>query len=189
MQGLSGQKRALRAHFLALRAAIPASQRLEWDAALCRAVAETEEFARATLLLCYAHVNSEPDLTPLYELAVKRGKRIAFPRCEGTALYFHVVSSPDALTPGRFSIPEPPKSAPLAECDADTLCILPALSAAPDGTRLGYGGGFYDRFLPTFKGSRVLPIYDSQLSTALPREDTDFPVSLIITQKGVKYRA
>ena len=84
--------------------------------------------------------------------------------------------------------PEPPVTAPLAECDADTLCILPALSAAPDGTRLGYGGGFYDRFLPTFKGSCVLPIYESQLSPTLPREDTDVPVSLIITQKGVKYR-
>ena len=103
MQGLSEQKRALRAALLAKRAAIPAQTKSEWDAALCRAVAETEEFARATLLLCYAPVNSEPDLTPLFELAAKRGKRIAFPRCVGTAIRFHEVSGINELTLGRFS--------------------------------------------------------------------------------------
>ena len=181
---LIAEKKALRARFSALRASIPAAEKAALDAALCRAVATHETFLGCDLLLCYFPVRDEPDLTALYQLARERGVKTAFPRCIGKQMTFHLVQSEKELETGRFGIPTPPEGAPLAQCDAHTLCIVPALAAAKDGARLGYGGGFYDRFLEHFLGTAVLPIYSTLLCDALPREKTDLTIPYILTEKG-----
>lgn len=178
------EKKRLRAHYLALRAAIPAAQKAVLDAAICRAVAGHPLFSSCDVLLCFSPVRDEPNFNALFELARKRGVKTAFPRCIGTRMDFHVVENETELEPGRFGIPTPPAHAPLAAFSTRSLCLVPALSVAPDGTRLGYGGGFYDRFLESFPGVTIAPIYDDLVCNALPREQTDLPVSLIITEKG-----
>jgi 5-formyltetrahydrofolate cyclo-ligase len=97
---------------------------------------------------------------------------------------FHVVEGESALEAGRFGIPTPRKDAPLAALSPRTLCLLPALAATKDGARLGYGGGFYDRFLEGFSGVTLLPIYSILVCDALPREQTDIPATHILTEKG-----
>ena len=178
------EKRKLRAHFSALRAGIPAAQKLTLDAALCAQIAGHPAFLACDTLLCFFPVRDEPNLTALFELARKRGVKTAFPHCVGTKMSFHVIAGANELEPGRFGIPTPQENAPLATCTARTLCLLPALAVARDGTRLGYGGGFYDRFLTEFNGVTLLPIYSMLLCDALPRERTDLPVSHILTEKG-----
>lgn len=181
---LLSEKKQLRAHYLALRAAIPAAEKAALDAALCQAIAAHPAFLSCDTVLCFSPVRDEPNFIALFELARKRGVKTAFPRCKGTQMSFHVIESESALEPGRFGIPTPRESAPLAVCTARTLCLLPALSVARDGTRLGYGGGFYDRFLTDFPGVTLLPIYSTLVCDALPREQTDIPVSHILTEKG-----
>ena len=181
---LLAEKKRLRAHFSALRKALPTDEKAALDAALCRAVAAHPAFLSCDVLLCFSPVRDEPNFTVLYELARKRGVKTAFPRCVGTQMSFYVIEHECELEPGRFGIPTPPESAPLAACTARTLCLLPALSVAKDGTRLGYGGGFYDRFLASFPGTTLLPIYSTLVCDALPREQTDIPASHILTEKG-----
>ena len=179
------EKKQLRTHYLALRAAIPDAEKRQLDVALCRAIAAHPAFLLCDTLLCFAAVRGEPDFSALYRLARERGLKTAFPRCEGTQMHFHLTQDEDELLAGRFGIPTPPADAPLASFTSRTLCLLPALAAAPDGTRLGYGGGFYDRFLVDFPGITLLPIYDLLLTKTLPAEPTDVRVSHILTQKGV----
>ena len=181
---LIAEKKHLRAHFSALRKALTTEEKTALDAALCRAVAAHKAFLSCDLLLCFFPVRDEPNFTALYELARKRGVKTAFPRCVGTQMTFHVIGDERELEAGRFGIPTPPESAPLAKCTARTLCLLPALSVAKDGTRLGYGGGFYDRFLEGFSGVTLLPIYSTLVCDALPREQTDIPATYILTEKG-----
>ena len=181
---ISAEKRKLRAHFLALRAAIPAAEKAILDAALCRKIAQHPAFLHCDTLLCFSPVRDEPNFTMLYQLARKRGVKTAFPRCTGTQMRFHIVESESELTEGRFGIPTPREDAPLATYTARTLCLLPALSATREGTRLGYGGGFYDRFLASFAGVTLLPIYSALVCDSLPCERTDIPASHILTEKG-----
>ncbi|MBQ3483814.1 MAG: 5-formyltetrahydrofolate cyclo-ligase [Clostridia bacterium] len=178
------QKRALRAQCLAARAALPLKEKHALDAALCRVIAESAAFAHADLLLLFSPVRGEPDLTPLAALAVARGIPVAFPRTESKEMTFHIASPEDLTERDRFGIPVPYADAPLAHCTARTLCVLPGLAAGLDGTRLGYGGGFYDRFLATFKGSCLFPLYDFLVFPTLPFEDHDFRVAALVTEKG-----
>ena len=178
------EKKELRAHFLALRAAIPAKEKAALDAALCRAIAAHPSFLACDTLLCFSPVRDEPDLTEIFKLARKRGVKTAFPRCTGTQMRFHIARDESELETGRFGIPTPRESAPLATLSARTLCLVPALSATRNGTRLGYGGGFYDRFLADFAGVSLLPLYSALVCDDLPRERTDLPVSHILTEKG-----
>ena len=178
------EKKRLRAHFLAQRATIPAAERAVLDAALCRHIAAHPAFSACDTLLCFSPVRDEPDLTALYELARERGIKTAFPICTGVQMHFHTIAHAHELETGRFGIPTPPKDAPLAPIGAHTLCLVPALAASKKGERLGYGGGFYDRFLADFKGTSMLPIYAALTCDSLPHEDTDLAVSIILTEKG-----
>ncbi len=178
------EKKALRAHYLALRAAMPAQEKAALDAALCREIAAHPAFLACDVLLCFFPVRDEPNFTALYQLARKRGVKTAFPRCVGTQMSFHVVKSEKELEAGRFGIKAPRENAPLAICTARTLCLVPALTATKDGLRLGYGGGFYDRFLPDFPGVSLLPIYSALLCDALLCEQTDQKTDHVLTEKG-----
>ena len=178
------EKKRARAHFSALRASIKNEEKAALDAALCYAVAAHPAFLACDTLLCFSPVRDEPDFTPLYRLARERGIKTAFPRCVGKQMAFHVIGDESELQEGRFGIPTPPEHAPLAACDARTLCLLPALAVSKDGTRLGYGGGFYDRFLEGFAGTSLLPLYSTLVCDTLPCEQTDKKPQYILTEKG-----
>lgn len=178
------QKRALRAAQKERRAAIDNEERARANAAICRTLAANSAFLEADLLLAFYPMEQEVDLRALYALALQQGKVIAFPRCVGTQMRFHRVTSLDALTKGRFGIMTPPEEAPVVTPTAHTLCLLPALAATKDGARLGYGGGFYDRFLKQHPCRTLLPIYHCLLLPQLPTEQTDIKAQTVITEKG-----
>ena len=184
MSTVTEQKKELRADCKALRLAIPPEEKKAADAAILRTVTAHSAFLGADLILCFFPVRGEVDLTPIVELAAKRGIPVAFPRCEGTAMRFYIVKSTSELVLDRFGIPAPRSDAPAALATAKTLCLLPGLAAGQNGTRLGYGGGFYDRFLATFEGVSLFPIYDRLLFPTLPTEQTDKTVTYLVTEKG-----
>ena len=184
MTPVSERKKQLRADCQALRLSLTSAEKAEADNALCRTVAPHPAFLGADLLLIFFPVRGEPDLTALLPLAAARDIPVAFPRCEGKAMTFHIVKELGELIPDRFGIPAPRADAPIPRMTADTLCLLPGLAAGLDGTRLGYGGGFYDRFLATFPGITLFPIYHRLLFPTLPTEGTDKAVTYLVTEKG-----
>ncbi|MBR7181513.1 MAG: 5-formyltetrahydrofolate cyclo-ligase [Clostridia bacterium] len=177
------EKKALRKECLARRMAMPTAVKQDADAALCRTIAESDAFRTADLLLLFLPMRGEPDLTPLAALAKARGVAVAYPRCTDGEMTFHLDDG-RAFTPDRFGIAAPPPDAPEALPSEKTLCLLPGLAAGRDRTRLGYGGGFYDRYLATFPGKTLFPVYDALLFDTLPTEATDCTVDMIVTEKG-----
>jgi 5-formyltetrahydrofolate cyclo-ligase len=177
-------KHAWRTRCAAIRADVTPTQKALDDAALCSAIAAHPAFAKADLILCFFAVRGEPDLTALLQSAKERGIATAFPRCVGKEMFFHTVEGVNDLSLDRFGIPAPTPDAPLAHATARTLCLLPGLAAGRNGTRLGYGGGFYDRFLSSFEGTTLFPVYDRLVFDTLPNEAHDQKVDHILTEKG-----
>ena len=181
------EKVRLRTYCERLRADVAPEEKRAQDAALTRAILEHEAFARADLLLCFSPVRGEPDLTPLLQTAMARGIKVAFPRTKGSDMTFHLVQDMSELKVGRFDIPAPLESAPVATPTERTLCIVPGLAATRDGIRLGFGGGFYDRFLATFEGISIFPVYERLILPALPCEEFDQKPDFILSEKGEVY--
>ncbi|MBE6702054.1 MAG: 5-formyltetrahydrofolate cyclo-ligase [Ruminococcaceae bacterium] len=178
------QKKRLRKECLARRLALSPEEKQAADAALCQTIASHPAFLQADLVLTFSPVRGEPDLSPLFTVAKEKNILVAYPRCAGTEMTFHTVNALQDLRPDRFGIPAPSADTPLARASDLTLCLLPGLAAGRDGTRLGYGGGFYDRFLVTFAGVCLFPIYECLLFPTLPTEKTDRRVNWIVTEKG-----
>ena len=180
------QKNALRTEFKLMREAIEPQRKHELDLALCEQIISLASFRFADTVLMYYPVKGEIDITPIATEALKRGKRVAFPVCEpeSCTMIYRYVSSLDELRRGCYSIPEPTADAPIFEGAVSALCIVPALAFDREGFRLGYGKGYYDRFLKTFEGKSLGAVYSDFLRDTLPRGYYDRAVDIIVTERG-----
>ncbi len=177
-------KAQLRAQYKATRNAIPAEAQARASQRICSAVAALDTYRRAEILLLYAKTGSEVDLLPLFEQAKKDGIPCAFPRCisKGIMEFYHVDTLAE-LAEGAFGIMEPRADRPPVTDLSGALMLVPAIAYDADGYRLGYGGGYYDRFLaahPTLKTVGVT--YAACLTSTLPRGEFDKAVNTVITE-------
>lgn len=180
-----------RKHFGALRSSIDEGLRKEKSIEICKRISSLTEFAKCDTLLLYAPIKSEADATYLFDMARILGMRVAFPisLTDTFELDFRFVDSLDDLLIGAYSIREPKKDAEKAYFTKKSICIVPALAFDKNGNRLGYGKGFYDRFLNSFTGISVGITYHELLCSALPTDKNDIPVDIIITDKeGVRIK-
>ena len=129
---------------------------------------------------------------PIAVSALEAGRTVAFPRCrnleDGTHhMDFHIVTSLDQLEIGSYGIREPFADLPIYDVTASekAVIIVPALSYDRMGFRLGYGGGYYDRYLSDFKGTRVGFAYSRFVCPKLPRSRYDLPVDVLVTERRV----
>ena len=180
------KKAFLRAHFKELRKGISNESRFLLDTALFSNVAALPQFKEANTVLCYYPVKGEPNIIPLIKHAIKLGKRVAFPISHEKErhLSFHSVSDISELSIGTYGIPEPTSTAPEITDFENSLCIVPALAFDTQGRRLGYGGGYYDRFLSGFRGVSLGLAYSFFLVDELPTDEHDALVDIILTEKG-----
>lgn len=183
---VSEEKKKLRVHFRALRASLDSDCKDSLDQALCQAILTHPLCQKASTLLLFYPVKGEPNLLPLAEDFLARGHSVGFPICDPVThvMHFHAVSHLSELTAGEYGIPAPSPSGRILDDEPHALCLIPALSADHRGHRLGYGGGYYDRFLARFSGACILPIYHMLLSDTIPTDATDIPVGHILTEKG-----
>lgn len=130
----------------------------------------------------YAPLPHEVNLLPLLHEYPQH--RYVFPRCmPGRHLQFHRVCHPDSdLVPGAMNIPEPaPHTEPVSPCSIDIL-IVPGVAFTIQGERLGYGGGYYDRYIPQCTQARIIALsFEEQLVPALPTEPHDLRIPELIT--------
>ena len=180
------KKKALRAEALLRRAARGEAELSRLSDALCRHIAACDAFSGCDCLLLYAPVRGEIDVTPLRAFADAREIPVGYPRTEenGGMTYRRVLPG-TVLLPGAYRIPAPDALAPGIPLTAHTLLLVPALMGDRFGYRLGYGGGYFDRFLPAFPGTvlGVLPV--EEIVEELPRDTHDLPLPAFVTQNGL----
>ena len=189
MDTVSLEKQRLREERLAAREALAEQERTVLDNRITQKLLATSEYAEATTVLTYVSVSSEVSTRIFIECALRDGKTVAVPRClPGHCLEFVAITSLDQLIAAPFGLLEPPKELPaLTEEQMDaSICIVPALLVDTKGYRLGYGAGFYDRFLSTYPGKKICLAYQQNLSrTTLPHAAFDVAVDVVITESDV----
>ncbi|WP_296012523.1 5-formyltetrahydrofolate cyclo-ligase [uncultured Adlercreutzia sp.] len=189
-------KRRLRQEARQAREGADPQGRAAADKALARAVAAGAAFNAASMVLAYYSAGSEVDTHGLIAEALRCGKTVALPRCRRgeRAMDWHIIASLDDAAPGYCGIPEPADD-PLTRIDpsvftADTLALVPGLLFDARGFRLGYGGGYYDRFLAQFPGVALGLARKGQLVESLAAlgalDAFDRPVNLLATEQGVR---
>lgn len=183
------EKQRLREEHLAAREVLSEQERSVLDNRITQKLLATSEYAEATTVLTYVSVSSEVSTRMFIECALPDGKTVAVPRClPGHCLEFVAIASLEQLVAAPFNLLEPAKELPAVTEDQknNSICIVPALLVDTKGYRLGYGAGFYDRFLSTYPGKKICLAYQQSLSrTTLPHTAFDVAVDVVITESEV----
>lgn len=177
-------RRALKQRISALDADYDAAA----GARIVRQLLAHPAWAAADAVFCYVGRKGEIDTRPILRAALEAGKTLAVPLCTGPGgMQARAVRSLDVLAPtGPYGILEPPAGAPVVPPERLALCVLPCLAAAPDGTRLGYGGGYYDRFLPLAGSAvKIALCRAALLAPVLPREPHDVRADFVLTEDAL----
>ena len=128
----------------------------------------------------YLPYNQEVRTVPMLEQALKDGKRVAVPKVFGEEMKFIWLEDLSAVEKGYAGIPEPIANEPVAD-DPEALVLMPGLAFDPMGHRIGYGGGFYDKFLASEPGHPTLALcYGFQMMDHLETEVFDIPVDCVL---------
>lgn len=182
-------KKELRAKYRALREAITPDVKNERDAAIANQVRRLWQYQRNDVLLVYVSTAIEVDTHRIIRQALSDDKIVAVPRCvPGTRnMEFYRIHALEDLKPGAFGVLEPEQEPHnLMPEDTVGLCLVPAFSYDWSGFRLGYGKGYYDRFLSNFQGNMVGLCYSNCVQRSLPHGRYDRPVELLVTEKYLR---
>ena len=185
--GTKTEKSALRRRLIEKRNAMSAKVREELDRAIAERVAALPCFRDATAVLLYVPVATEIDVSPLMREAWRRGIPVGLPVCDPATktMTFRRAEPNVPLTEGAFGIPTPPKDAERIKPNEKTVCVLPALAYDRNRVRLGYGGGYYDRFLDAFAGISVGVAYEKTVLDSVCAEVHDRPADVLVTESNV----
>lgn len=173
-------KKELRSHIRARKQAMTEDQIQEKSHALVQKFLQTDAYRRATAVYAYLPYNQEVRTTALVEQAWKDGKKVAVPKCYGSDMRFLYITDFSQIAPGYKGIPEPVADEPVAN-DPNALVLMPGLAFDREGHRVGYGGGYYDRFLQAEPNHPTIALcYDFQLFDRLDTEEFDIPVDCVL---------
>ena len=182
------KKTEIRTAYLEKRAAIPPEERARRDEKICQYILSSASFRYAQTILAYHPKETEVNILPVLREAIAQGKKIALPRCEEAHIMtYRYISSLEELAPGTYGIYEPSADAPLfsEEAGVGSLCLVPGVVFDVHGLRIGYGGGYYDRFLHSYQGSVLGLVYREFILPSLPHGRYDLALPVIVTEKGI----
>ena len=173
-------KKELRAQIKAAKRAMTMQQIESLSLDLCRQFLATEVYRNAKTVYGYLPYNQEVRTTEMLAQALADGKRVAVPKVYGDTMLFHYITDLSRIEKGYCGIPEPMGDEPVAR-EEDALVLMPGLAFDSKGGRMGYGGGFYDKFLSREPGHPTVALcYDFQVFPQLDTEEFDIPVDLVL---------
>ena len=184
-------KKEIRKVILAKRASMSEELRQEKSRSIIEKVISLPEFSKARNIMTYLDFKGEVETRDLITAILKYGIRVVVPLCHGNNIIPCLLEHPEHdIEPGTWGVPEPRKEKvrPLPPGEID-LAVVPGVAFDTQGNRLGYGKGYYDRFLPQLRED-VLKIgicFDCQIVDHLHTDAHDYRMSLLITESAVIY--
>ena len=174
-------KKALRREISAQKRSMTAEQIESASRRLADQLFATDAYQQAQSIYGYLSYNQEVRTESILRRAMIDGKRVAVPKVYGDDMKFIWIEDLDLVAPGYYDIPESIADGPVAD-DEMALVLMPGLAFDPEGHRIGYGGGFYDRYLAAHHDHKLVALcYDFQIFDHLDTDVHDIPVNLVIS--------
>ena len=182
---VTAEKAALRRRILAQLAGLSPAERERSDAMLFERFLQLPQVQNSRRLLLFLGVpGREPDTARLLPRLLASGYQLALPRMlPEHGMEFRRYDPDRPLVQARFGIREPGEDCPLVPKDWGEVILVPGAAFDREGCRLGFGGGYYDRWLPGFPGFRVGLCREAVLQDRLPQEPHDCRVDRVLTEK------
>ena len=173
-------KKELRRQIREQKRAMNEEEILARSEALGKLFRASQLYQQAKTIYGYLPYNQEVRTVPMLEQAILDGKQVAVPKVIGDDMVFIYLTDMNQVEKGYAGIPEPIANEPIAT-DETALVLMPGLAFDPQGHRIGYGGGFYDRFLENEPNHPTLALcYEFQMLEHLETEAHDIPVDLVL---------
>lgn len=183
------QKTEIREHYLKIRKEIPEQTRKEFDRAICEKIKRLVSYRHADIVLSYSPLRYEVNVSDINRHTIQNQKILGLPKCLPGAplMEFKQVKSLDDLEKGNYSICEPKESCPpiLLSAQNNPICIIPAVVFDKKGFRIGYGKGYYDRFLGAHNITKIGVAYSQFITDDLPQGRYDLAVDVIVTESKI----
>ncbi len=179
-------KKYLRKTYLDIRSGLSENEVEKKSEIIIRSLFLLDEFKNAHKVMFYVDTGKEVRTRQAIKMALNMGKRVAVPKVIDCDMIAVEIDSLSRLKPGKFGIYEPMQNHEMPAKEID-LVVVPGVAFDNMGFRLGYGGGYYDRFLSGLRpnATKAAVAYEIQLVDKLPAEDHDIRVDIIVTEKAV----
>ena len=184
---IAEEKKQLRGSVRKTLATIPQEELTRSDDALfARFLALPQVQQAKTIFAFWGIPGKEPETARMIQTLVSQGKRVGLPRMlPGHLMEIRQYMPDRPMVSVSFGISEPDLSCPILTQDEIDLILVPAVCYDKAGYRLGFGGGYYDRFLPKTKAKRVILCQEQMLCEDIPAESHDCPMDMVVTEAGV----
>ena len=177
---VSIEKAALRKHLLEKRDATSAELRDIASEKIHENLKKNSSFINAQNIACYFPIGSEVNTHNIMLDTLEQGKNLLLPKIIDDNIEFYIVSNLEKLEKGRFEIMEPKDS---CERTKKIDCVLiPTVGVSKSGVRLGYGHGYYDRFLSSTDAMKISLTYSKQIVKSIPSDSHDIKIDWIVTE-------
>ena len=180
-------KKAVRRNALKKRDGLTEKVREKKSAEITEKLVSMKAFAEAKTVFAFMSFRSEVDTTGVIKEALRQGKNVAVPKVEGKEMQFYRIHSGDDLEAGAYGIPEPVCGLESVYPSENDIVIFPGAAFDEKGHRIGYGGGFYDRYFEKhFCATRIAVAFEEQIAIGeIPFEETDRPVTHIVSDRRI----
>ena len=172
-------KSELRKQVLHEMKAIPRTQKVTLDLALTERLLQHPFYQEAKIIATYLSFSHEFQTQGLIEQALRDGKKVLIPKTYPKGRMEFVVYRPQQLVKTSFGLLEPQGDLEVVDASQIDLIHVPGLAFTTEGYRIGYGGGYYDRYLEHFSGHTLSTVYPCQIRDFIP-EDHDIPVQEVL---------
>ncbi len=181
----------LRKKYLEKRSEITPEVRTFRDEKIRRNILSCAAYRYADVILMFYPLEGEVDILPLMKTALAAGKKVAFPRCkaEDHSMIFYFVNSEEDFEKGSYGIMEPKTTLEVFETammeSQNVLCLVPAIVYDRRGYRVGYGGGYYDRYFGKARPASIGVVYEEFILKNVPHGRYDITVDVVVSERGI----
>lgn len=184
--GKNDEKNVIRKRMKQLRADMTRTERFEKSMQIFEQLITVPEFKRADRIYTYVSMDNEIDTIMLIDYSLSLEKRVFVPRVSGRDMEFYEISDISELSPGYMGIYEPDINGKEPDYSRTGFMCMPGLAFDKSYNRIGYGGGFYDRYLSVEnKLYKAALAYEAQLLESIPAQDGDVRPDMIVTEENI----
>lgn len=176
------EKKRLRNKVMERISKLTKEYKIEADRKIYEKIINLKEYKEANTIFCFVNTEDEINTRVIIEDALKSGKRVGVPKCIGKGIMeVYEIKGESSLQDGKYGILEPKIGCLLIKPEEIDFAIIPCVSCNREGYRLGYGGGFYDRYLANTKFHTAVICREKILCDHIPNNETDIKIDKVIT--------